>query len=626
MYGAPGQRDNRPGDTFRIPRGLSPQGYSYRPSPKVVEALYSPPLIHRTDNFSVGITEFVNHLQQQLKRISPNFSFKYSQESPILQASNFVTQAVDAFIEEKTKLIKDSDETKGRTDSYDDEKELAEKQVGNYKSEIEKAKETTKNLGRYEQLLKKKEEKLESEREKIKLEKKKLKEEEEELKSFKEAIKEQERAWQEAKRLDQEKLRIEREEAEKRISESKDLKERVEKRAEDTTKQLKYEKESLAQLELCLSETKLSLAQEQKRLSQEKLQIEKEKWRIDQKLRELEEKESVFNMRTDRLEQEKIYLENERISFYDEVKRYEEEKMSDSEQNAFRITVNNKEFSEIEVLDSKIDREPNVNSVLTSKDLEDREFEIERAYKELQEQMDLCNKELEDKELNMEEREAALARAERDQNIKFEHFLKIKSTLTESKLQLDELRTSTIPDLESQSKQLDKLSKELHTKKKEIELLYFRLTKEIEYFQRKQIKNEVIYEVNAEDWNGEELQQLANDLEEKMKKLRIREEELEKENEEITNEKDQILQATEYLKRAHLEAEEKKNRYDQENAKEKEKLKMQFIKLESGMRLLSTKEAEVQALKKKLEEKEHLLKIKERDLEQQEKDHRPTDE
>ncbi|OMJ72300.1 hypothetical protein SteCoe_29295 [Stentor coeruleus] len=88
-------------------------------------------------------------------------------------------------------------------------------------------------------------------------------------------------------------------------------------------------------------------------------------------------------------------------------------------------------------------------------------------------------------------------------------------------------------------------------------------------------------------------------------------ERLQEESLKLQEDKEQLIKTAEYLKIAHLQVEEKKAQYEKEHFEEKEKIKAQFMKLENGMRLLTTKEAELQALKKKVEERENMLKIKE---------------
>ena len=79
------------------------------------------------------------------------------------------------------------------------------------------------------------------------------------------------------KKHEYDQIQNEKSDAEKKIAEAKDLKERVERKIDETTKHLKLEKEGLLKLEECLNQTKTNLALEQKKITQEKLEIEKEK-------------------------------------------------------------------------------------------------------------------------------------------------------------------------------------------------------------------------------------------------------------------------------------------------------------------------------------------------------------
>ena len=151
-------------------KDYSPKSINRRPSPKLFEKLYSPKASKISANLAPDISDFINHLQDQLKRISSSFSFKFFAEPPLVQASDFVTQAVDFYLNEKEKLS----ESFKRKYEFTTEKEFFTQPKEN--NESEKAKQITKNLTRFEHLLKKKEEKLEEKKKKLKKEKIRLSE------------------------------------------------------------------------------------------------------------------------------------------------------------------------------------------------------------------------------------------------------------------------------------------------------------------------------------------------------------------------------------------------------------------------------------------------------------------
>jgi hypothetical protein len=82
----------------------------------------------------------------------------------------------------------------------------------------------------------------------------------------------------------------------------------------------------------------------------------------------------------------------------------------------------------------------------------------------------------------------------------------------------------------------------------------------------------------------------------------------------VENDRENLAQAAEYIKMSHIEIEEKRKKLEEDLAEEKAKLKTQYLKLESGMKLLSTKESEIFAFKRKLDEKHQMLLIKEKEV------------
>lgn len=617
MYGSSGYyKETRPYSSNRVTRVLSPQVHKHRPSPKLFTNIFSPKSSQTSEIDSTSIADFINLMQEQLKRISESFSFSYSTDPPLVQAIEYIAQAVDYLIEEKTKTLEE------KHGNFDGSKE---KYARLDKDELEKAKETTKRLCRYEHLLKKKEEKLEEEKNKFKTELKHLKEAETELKSSQFAFENQEKTWAETRKYEQEKLKIDREEADKRLAEAKDMKERLEKKFEDATKQLRFEKESLLQLESFLLETKQNLALEQKKNSSDKLEVEKEKWRIEQRERKNDENEIMIQMKNERFEQEREELENEKMLIKNCRAQLEEEKLEMgllreskreldsriSERNTKMLRSEKEEEEEGKNMERYEDLEAKAH------ELEERENEIEEAYRELQEQMDNFNKELEERESALEERDLYLAKAEREFSMRMEAFRKIETSLNESKLQLEDLRVEAIPNLEIQSEMIESLVKVLNIKKNEMEMALIKLEKEIDlvHLHGKQKNPNITEENESDDSAPEALEELTKDLEFKMNFLREREEELNKAEENLENEREQVVRTAEFLKKAHLDVEEQKLQYDKEIFEEKEKIKNHFLKLESGMHLLANREAEVQAYKKKVEEKENLLREKEKELE-----------
>ena len=326
-------------------------------------------------------------------------------------------------------------------------------------------------------------------------------------------------------------------------------------------------------------------------------------------------------MKTERFEQEKLEFESEKtkiemkINVEDDKFGYQKQSKCDEIKH---LTI--KPSDDIDNYEKFVAGKS--ENDLKSQELDQREDEIEEAYKELQNQMDNFNKELEERELVLEEKEICLAKTEKELVWKSENLKKIEASLVESKIQAEELRTSAIPGLESQSENMEILIKELEKKKKDLETVLIKLNKEIETVIEYKNRLSSTKGQNSNSLDGSDtLEQITMDLETKMIAILEREKELDSAQERLENEKAQIIQTAEFLKKAHLDVEQMKVSNEKEIFEEKNKLKAQFLKLEAGMNLISTKEAEVLSYRKILEEKDKMLRIKEDDFNKKNKDY-----
>ena len=114
------------------------------------------------------ISDFISKLQEQIQRFNPSFAFKYCPESPLLQAIKLFSQAIDNFLERYSKLIANAQsKIKGEPDIDEENYSARSDSKINRSQNLDNAKETMKNLCKYELLLKKKEENLREEKEKF---------------------------------------------------------------------------------------------------------------------------------------------------------------------------------------------------------------------------------------------------------------------------------------------------------------------------------------------------------------------------------------------------------------------------------------------------------------------------
>jgi hypothetical protein len=600
MYGSPLNSPRRANVPKPI-RAYSPQLPPQRSSPMI----FSPTTKSGNSNqaFSSGISDLFTHLQEQLKRINPNFTFQFNTENIFAQTAACITQTVDILIAERNKTLALINQVKSRLDIQENYLEGLDMQKDTDKSDS--TKETMKKLKKFEQLLKLKEEKINKEKFDVRKERQRLLEEEEEVKKYRKTIEDQENIWQASKKSDQDKMKAEREEIEVKILEAKSLKERFDNKIEQTLTYLKNEKESLAQLESFLNISKQNLSQEQNKLLQDKVKMEKETWRIEQREREINEQTLSLSMQAEKLQNDAAELEQNKADFLFH------KKVSEKNQITSVLPEKNKKIKSFLRSDSNkystnSEKQSSLEYGNKVKELEERELEIEDAYHELQEQVEEICKSLDDRETAINEKEITVIRLEKEMNAKIEHFMRIENTLNESLAQLDEFKRLIFPDLEAQSEQLVSLLVDLTEKKNSLNTGLYKMNYYIELLQN---NSEGEWQKNQ----GNHLQVLENmivELETKIKVLNERENDVAKEAERLEIEKEQIIEVKEVMRKAYLEAENQKSKHNEELSKEKEKLKAQFVKVDSIMRLLSTKELELQALNTKLNEKRTLIFLK----------------
>ena len=493
----------------------------------------------KSETMQFSMTEFINQLQDQIRRINNVFSFKYSSDPPLTQALSYITQSIDSILEEKYKTSHDQTYNSSYSDS------VADKNYQKLKEELDKARETSKNLNRYEQLLKKKEEKLESEKKQVKSMKKNLEKAEEDLIKIKTKSEQEEKIFIQSQKDLKTKLDLEREDLDRKLIEIKDMREKFETKMEETTKHLKYEKESLVHLESVLKETKSNLIVEQKNLSSYKIELEKFKWEIEQKERKVEESKILLNVKLEKLSEEVKALEIEKQKVLDSWARLERERT---------------DLKGIQIGQSKDSKGSSFRNFENEAKEEEKEIEIGMACEELESQIDKINKDFESRESGLDDRERSLNRTERDIQLKFENFRKIESSLTESKIYSEQLKDRIFPELEDQAKHLEALIKETNQKKRELEISIIKVNKEIEFIQRYKARLDSLYVSDKNDESEKlgkttSLGLLTQELEEKILVFSRKTQELELEEDGLENERMENVKNAEFLKKAHKEVE-----------------------------------------------------------------------
>ncbi|OMJ72578.1 hypothetical protein SteCoe_28935 [Stentor coeruleus] len=457
------------------------------------------------------ISEFITQLTEQVRRISPGFSFNTNKEQPLEQVLGLYKSAVDKFMENYSKQLK-GDYKKRSKGSVGGDIQVNEMNCP------QDAKETMKKLLKYEQLLKKKEESLNYEKNRLFEQCENLKIIERNMQESHNSYEREKNEWYEEKvrdveRLENEKTRFnhEKEELEKIAIELKEIKCRIEIKEKEALSSFKIREENLKVFEKCLKDTKEELLEEKNKSTKEKINIEQEKWNLAQMQRKINEKEALLTLRNDHLAlaraevektkvelqqmKTKIDIENSQLQlakkkFAMEKKKFEEQDQKFSLQNPNEISTVNLSYEG--TLQSSFTYENK------SIELTERENEIEKAYTELTQQMERFNAELEIREDCLEAEERRIILKAKELDTKIQELQEIEYFLLESKAHLEEFRISAIEEIETQIKSLQTLSVGLNQQKAHIEFLLDRLNRNIALVKRFGGDLKVIEEANCE--------------------------------------------------------------------------------------------------------------------------------
>lgn len=532
-----------------------------RPRTQILQKVHSPNPPEKFESFQYSLTDFINNLQNQVQRLSPNFAFKYSADPPLIQAFTYISQSIDSILEEKAKKSESSEDLRNPPEIA---QQPSPKQSHLSKTDLEKAKETNKNLQKYEKILKKKEEKFIKEKNEVSQLKKKLQDWEQQLTKQQLKLQSQEQSWLELQKQEKQKIQSQNEDLQKKILEFSNFEERTKKRLEDATKQLKYEKEALGQLEKCLNESKMKILEDQKELTVEKINLEQQKWNVDQAQRKIDEANFGLKLAQEQLQKDLGLITQEKLELVQAKNEFLKEKNEFNAGKNLRTVPWRTEDKTFE-FSGEMESEIKMNEV-SHKD-------IELNYKKIQHQLENTSRELEEKQFMLDEQEESLQKAEKDLKHKFDNIKKIESSLTETKIQFEELKTNTIPDLENQSNLLGNLVREIQLKKNELEVSIFKLTKEIEFVQKYKKKLDAESEARERILAGvpegqyEEIKVLVEDLEEKLRKVIFREEELQDEEKRMEDERKKMVENAEFLKKAHLDLQNSRAKLEDEKVR-----------------------------------------------------------
>jgi septal ring factor EnvC (AmiA/AmiB activator) len=152
---------------------------------------------------------------------------------------------------------------------------------------------------------------------------------------------------------------------------------------------------------------------------------------------------------------------------------------------------------------------------------------------------------------------------------------------------LEELSLGTIPELENQSQNIQNILAELLQKRHEVDQGYSQLMAQKREFERNKNKSR----------SANDIARMADELETRIKRIRVKEEELANLEENIVKEKKDNLAKALMLQKAQKEFDESHDKKQTEIEAAAKKLEKLQVKLESAISLMNAKETELIGIK-----------------------------
>ena len=338
-------------------------------------------------------------------------------------------------------------------------------------------------------------------------------------------------------------------------------------------------------------------------------------------------KKNTLNIQKIHFEQEKLELA--RLKF-------------NLEQEKSKFMIHLLENEQTRIQDSRIDQFGNVfegnshqsserasNSDFRVKELDYRECILSQNEKELEEsiklikaQIEKYNEELEQREKILEEKNVKICEKEKNLNQKIIELKLIGNTLQQSKEEVFNINSNIIPALEDYSQALSQLLADLYSTKQEILANLEKLKDLIENFEDHQAcideeaeisiaeyeekskdleKREEILANKEKSMNDKEqkqnfeekIEEITKELKEKLDKVKIREQDLDKFKEKVNNEAAENERAAILLKLTHLELENEKTKFYEKIRIKKQKLKNLKEKYEEHLKIVEDKEKQL---------------------------------
>lgn len=460
-----------------------------------------------------GYTEFFASLENQIKRLDPEFIFIWGDESPLTQALNCVKQAIDNILNKS--ISTEAASFPKSIDTLSSPKNIK----CNDPPTPESAKDMANDAEKIKFKLERQAEKMKKEKEILRKNKNTLFEMEDELRRVKEELNNEYIGLNQNKN----KLRIEKEAFEREKYE------------------LGKEKKMILDLKVRFEnkDTELKLAfddLEMKRgiFAQERTEIDREKWLIDKEKQQNIEKLAIINQTREFIMQEVKSLENER----DQLLKFKVNLQKEAAENKeIRIVIDRekdtlaklketftKEKQE-EILVFDMSKSPSFGPG-AREGADTAEFvsksEVDLMLAELTQSMQAMEDDLVQKAIELDERETKIHLTESQLKEKAADLNLIKDSLEKSSKELNELIKVSLPRVNMESASLENIIKQLAQQKealKQEQINFDSLTYLKDDEKYAEIQKEIEIRVNNIALREKELEELALEISERKKFL-----------------------------------------------------------------------------------------------------------
>lgn len=557
-------------------------------------------------------SDFFNTLVSQMQRIDENFTLQWSEDTPLQQALNCLVQAINVVEAEKMQSHPFYSESRGK-ESYDE-------------SEYEI------KLKEREERLAKDEASLQRERNMVNAEKDKVKKLKEHYLNLENELKQQKLEYEIKEKEDNEKIFIIKEQLESELNEIAEEKRTLDRE----TIEINLLKSKLDEYSQSLNDEREELERERAKIFEKNLELDKEKWQLESLKAQLDEKMAINTHLREKIDIELQLIESERaellktkIQMQTESFRNVDTKFSDEERYSLkaeklalaeereRLLLEEEKFAQLlaqfendqlHLVEERKQIEKDKQAVLEEREAVDEAWdEIEdkqgsqtggrkgpdeyaAMLEELQLQMANYNKELEKREKELEIKNIELTQREEEVEKKLEEIQNVEFSLLRAKHDLEELSLGTIPELETQSQHIQHILADLLVKRNEVDSGYNQLQAKIMEFER----------TKSQSRNNNDINRMADELENKIKRIKEREEELANLESILDKEKRENLSHALFLQRAQKEFDESCEKKEAEIEATTKKLEKLQIKLESAIQLMNAKENELLNMKEQL--------------------------